>query len=234
MRFFCCEIKIGTGKTMSVICSALQWVLDRRRQQEEAASAGVVSGKDQASGADDDEPDWMRDFVVNKEERIKNNKEMFGSKSDNYKNNKKKNKEGIRKDFRVVGIGESLTEKGCEDLQKKTGDAVKDIDEEFLLEEYESEDEKALGSVKRKASKSTFASSSEDESDADEDGEEEEEEKKLKVYFCSRTHSQLSQFIKELRKTVFANEMRVVSLGSRKNLCINQGLEFASLGRFFL
>lgn len=218
---------------MSVICSALQWVLDRRRQQEEAASAGVVSGKDQASGADDDEPDWMRDFVVNREEKIKNSKEKFGSKSDNYKNKKKKNKEGIRKDFRVVGIGESLTEKGCEDLQKKIDGAVGDNDEEFLLEEYESEDEKSLGSVKRKATKSTFASSSEDESD-DDDGEGEEEEKKLKVYFCSRTHSQLSQFIKELRKTVFANEMGVVSLGSRKNLCINQGLEFASLGRFFL
>ncbi|XP_021732664.1 ATP-dependent DNA helicase DDX11-like [Chenopodium quinoa] len=35
-------------------------------------------------------------------------------------------------------------------------------------------------------------------------------------------HSQLFQFIKELNKTVFGSELKVVSLGSRKNLCINQ------------
>lgn len=41
-----------------------------------------------------------------------------------------------------------------------------------------------------------------------------------KVIFCSRTHSQLAQFVREVRKTAFKNA-RVVSLGSRKNLCIN-------------
>jgi len=41
-----------------------------------------------------------------------------------------------------------------------------------------------------------------------------------KVIFCSRTHSQLAQFVREVRKTAFKNA-RVVSLGSRKNLCIH-------------
>ena len=68
---------------------------------------------------------------------------------------------------------------------------------------------------KRKASKFSVNSSS------DEEGElEKEAEVKLKVYFCSRMHSQFSQFIKELRNTVFVNEMNVVSLGSRKNFCM--------------
>ncbi len=36
-----------------------------------------------------------------------------------------------------------------------------------------------------------------------------------KIFFCSRTHSQISQFIGELGKTVYAENTRVVTLGSR-------------------
>lgn len=208
---------------MSVICSALQWVLDRRLQEEAACED---RGNGDGGVGSDDEPDWMRDFVVNKEENKKAEKcgSVLGK-----SHSKKKNKEVI-KDFRVMGVEESPVEKGSEGLQKKI-DSVDVSDKEFLLEEYESEDEKGVGSVvsKRKAGKTSFSSSSEDESGE----EEEEEEKKLKVYFCSRTHSQLSQFVKELRRTVFAKEMNVVSFGSRKNLCINEGLDFTSLGCSF-
>lgn len=44
----------------------------------------------------------------------------------------------------------------------------------------------------------------------------------LKVFYASRTHSQLSQFINEVRKTKHAENIWSVSLGSRKNLCINK------------
>lgn len=70
--------------------------------------------------------------------------------------------------------------------------------------------------------------------------EEEEDVEEVKIFFCSRTHSQLSQFAGELRRVAFPSsipdelepdgkdglavlEERVkhLSLGSRKNLCIN-------------
>lgn len=69
---------------------------------------------------------------------------------------------------------------------------------------------------------------------ADEDPDDE-----LKVFFCSRTHSQLSQFVNELRRVKLPSaleleesiqqehaappieEMKHTTLGSRKNLCIN-------------
>ena len=40
----------------------------------------------------------------------------------------------------------------------------------------------------------------------------------LQVIFCSRTHSQLTQFVAELRRTPFGDSMAVVALASRKVL----------------
>jgi len=38
----------------------------------------------------------------------------------------------------------------------------------------------------------------------------------VQVFFCSRTHSQLSQFVSELQRTTFADTIASVSLASRK------------------
>uniref|UniRef100_A0A452Y6Y0 ATP-dependent helicase C-terminal domain-containing protein n=1 Tax=Aegilops tauschii subsp. strangulata TaxID=200361 RepID=A0A452Y6Y0_AEGTS len=46
-----------------------------------------------------------------------------------------------------------------------------------------------------------------------------------KVYFTSRTHSQVSQFVGELKRTNFSGKLRTVCLGSRKSLCINTDVQ---------
>lgn len=43
----------------------------------------------------------------------------------------------------------------------------------------------------------------------------------MKIIYCSRTHTQLSQFIQELNKTAFGPLVRAVSLASRKKMCIH-------------
>ncbi|XP_017055079.1 ATP-dependent DNA helicase DDX11 [Drosophila ficusphila] len=43
----------------------------------------------------------------------------------------------------------------------------------------------------------------------------------VQIFFCSRTHSQLSQIVSELRKTSFNQSVRCISLGSRQQLCCN-------------
>ncbi|KAK0524184.1 ATP-dependent DNA helicase chl1 [Tilletia horrida] len=77
-----------------------------------------------------------------------------------------------------------------------------------------------------------------------EDEEDEEPESTPKIFFASRTHSQLSQFVQELRKTAFSGNkdsngvqlkwtdlheehhpLRAVPLGSRKQLCIHPGVQ---------
>jgi chromosome transmission fidelity protein 1 len=47
------------------------------------------------------------------------------------------------------------------------------------------------------------------------------ERRQPQVIFCSRTHSQLSQFVGELHRTRFARSILLVAIASRKALCVN-------------
>lgn len=44
------------------------------------------------------------------------------------------------------------------------------------------------------------------------------------LIYTSRTHSQLSQIVEELQKTVHAQHVSLVALGARKHLCVHSGL----------
>lgn len=199
----------GTGKSLSIICSALQWLIDRKEKAK--SDSHKVDGND-----GDDEPDWMRNFTVNENDRapdvntIKNNsKSPFRL--------RKHAKQRVPQVFSNPMEGHSDASKEGEDPVRKHEAELND--QEFLLEEYESQEDSSPKSKRKPAG--GFDSSSEDEEDEKECS---DDEQGLKVFFCSRTHSQLSQFVKELRKTVFAQNIKVVCLGSRKNLCINEGI----------
>lgn len=38
----------------------------------------------------------------------------------------------------------------------------------------------------------------------------------FQIFYCSRTHSQLAQFVREVQKSPFRDQTRVVTLGSRQ------------------
>uniref|UniRef100_A0A1J3GME6 Putative ATP-dependent RNA helicase DDX11-like protein 8 n=1 Tax=Noccaea caerulescens TaxID=107243 RepID=A0A1J3GME6_NOCCA len=177
------ESPTGTGKSLSIICSSLQWLLDRK---EKGQSGFTESDKFDGNG---DEPDWMRNFTLDDDKTFKHGKSPFR----------------LKKHFK-----EKVPQVFSDSASKQEAELN---DGEFLLEDYESEEE---SSSKRKHA-AGFDSSSEDDKECSDD-----EQGRLQVFFCSRTHSQLSQFVKELRKTVFASKIKVVCLGSRNNMCINE------------
>lgn len=179
----------GTGKTLSIICSALQWLLDHR---EASATALAHPSGASGSGADDDEPDWLRDFTPLPPV-----------------------KESTKKKAKPPAMRKTVVSRKPDGFWEEDGG---DDEGEFLLEEYESDSEDIARRGVGKRAHCGSSSSSEGE-ELDEDA----EEVTPKVYFASRTHSQLSQFVGELKRTEFAGRIRTVCLGSRKNLCINKG-----------
>ncbi|KAG9141107.1 hypothetical protein Leryth_001607 [Lithospermum erythrorhizon] len=210
----------GTGKTLSIICSALQWLVDKREKEKVKEGGSMVkvneNGNSENRCDSDDEPDWVKSFVVKNEVSPKKSidKKKFGVRS--KKCDSDKEKEGRVRDLSGHGGEEDGAKEG--DLGKK-GRRVKGVDgegddEEFLVDEYNSEDEDGKCCKRKGTSRALAGSSSEED--------ENEDEHQLKIYFCSRTHSQLTQFINELKKTQFASELKVVCLGSRKNMCINE------------
>ncbi|XP_039176184.1 putative ATP-dependent RNA helicase DDX11-like protein 8 [Crotalus tigris] len=116
--------------------------------------------------------------------------------------------------FVVLSHGSGILKRKSKDslstTTKPDSSEVSDTSEEdLILAEYESDEEKKL------ENRLTGV-------DSDDDDDDLQEEHVTKIYYCSRTHSQLAQFIHEVQKSPFSKETRLLSLGSRQNLCVNE------------
>uniref|UniRef100_A0A667ZDY7 ATP-dependent DNA helicase DDX11 n=1 Tax=Myripristis murdjan TaxID=586833 RepID=A0A667ZDY7_9TELE len=228
------ESPTGTGKSLSLICGALSWLRDyeERKRHETAAllqggeaslstSSTLPSATPQSSSTcSSSEPDWITDFVQKKAER-----DMVSKlKDDELKRKKREEKlEMIRNNvqlkyamkrkvrgracycFTISPLSRTLLYEIFIFLSEASGDPE---EEELIIADYESDDESKT--------KNKFCVAEDDEDD------DLVEEHVTKIYYCSRTHSQLAQFVHEVQKSPFSQEISLVTLGSRQNLCINE------------
>ncbi|EMR08384.1 hypothetical protein PNEG_03224 [Pneumocystis murina B123] len=177
---------------------------------------------------ENDEPEWIIKYEIEKKkESIRIKKKEIEEKLEKIRKEeiKSMNLEKNRKNF----------------IKKKRLDKEKNIneewdDEEFLIDDYNSDNESSKSFHAKSIDSNNFSPQVlqllqkleypiENNNFIDED----EYPEETKIIYASRTHSQLTQFINELRRVSFPSTfdentiqpIKHITLASRKNLCIN-------------
>ncbi|XP_011505013.1 PREDICTED: probable ATP-dependent RNA helicase DDX11 [Ceratosolen solmsi marchali] len=201
------ESPTGTGKTLSIICGSLKWLLDHQEKQKSCLVKKEVELNNKIKEIEaNNGSDWFsmqtEKIELNLEKQVIQKKLNIllkcEEKNIKYKQCIKEHQEKNKNDQKSLNTkwkNSKMSEKKESHIKEDDDEC---IDKNFILNEID-----------------CCSDTSEEEEN------EEEIAEQCKIFFCSRTHSQLSQFIGELKKSPYSEKVSLVSLASRNNYCIN-------------
>lgn len=195
------ESPTGTGKSLSLTCGALKWLFDNEQCVKEELSNKIKSLSIKVNEVDTSCGDW----ITSQFETIKQKEKLFELKKFSEQINEH--------DKKMIDLKErKIKEKEKKWKRKTTKENAKEDDN--LLPEREVDEDDFL-----------IENDEQDDTDNNDFIINEIESHRTQIFYCSRTHSQLSQVVNEIKTTHYSERVRVVSLASRQNYCINDSIK---------
>ncbi|OCF40610.1 chromosome transmission fidelity protein 1 [Kwoniella heveanensis CBS 569] len=241
------ESPTGTGKSLSLLTSTLTWLSAHTRRQTHSFEDALRA---QLRADDHDDPEWVIEHSV--KARLGELRSIQEAKNERLRRAREKERKirqgNVKGAFRSLAGAQKKKLKVEQGKDDKTQRGDREAEEEYLPDDKDQDQgEDQDGPYLSKEVRELMSKYEASRPKAHQD--EEEEEDAPKIYYTSRTHTQLRQLTSELLKTSFpvdrsldilnqdpsshevgSTGVSLVPLGSRKQLCISDKVRALAKG----